>query len=89
MANAREIPLVVQGNHYWFAAGKDAFQVLEREESLIDPVQMYDISLPELVHRGDVGTSIGNIHLENTILAQAIGEPNDTTFPQELGFEFP
>ena len=50
---------------------------------------MDDIGLLELVHRGDIGTRIGNIHLKDALPAQAVGEPNDATLPQELGFEFP
>ena len=89
MADASEIPLVVQSHHHWLATGKDAFQVIERQESLVDPVQMDDIGLLELVHRGDVGARIGDIHLKDSLLAQVVGQPDDATLPQEVGLEFP
>ena len=89
VADASEIPLVVQGHHHRLATGKDAFQVIERQESLVDPMQMDDIGLLELVHRGDVGARIGDIHLKYSLLAQVVGQPDDATLPQEVGLEFP
>ena len=79
----------MQGHHHRLATGKNALKIIERQESLVDPMQMDDIGLLELVHRGDVGARIGDIHLKDSLLAQVVGQPDDATLPQEVGLEFP
>ena len=51
-------PHIMHGPHHWFSAGKDAPQLTEGEEPLIDPMQMNDVCLTEL--RGIDHTSAPN-----------------------------
>ena len=73
MADAREIPLVVQGHDHGLTSGHDTLQSLQREETLIDPMQVNDVGPVEDVHRRDIGTHIGDIDLKQVLPAQAVG----------------
>ena len=89
VADTREVPLVVHGHHNLLTRTKNLVDIVEREETLVHPMQMDHVGLLELWHSGDVGACIGDINLEEVLATETIGKEDDTTLPKEVEGEPP
>ena len=58
MADTSEIPHIMHRNHYWLTSMQNPVQVGHRQETLIYPMQMDDVSLFELKQMHDISTRI-------------------------------
>lgn len=89
VADAGTRPHVVHGPYHGFARCKDFLDVLQRQHSLVYPVEMNDIRLLELRKRGNIRTCIGDVHGKDILLFEAVGFPYDDTLPYEFPYHAP
>ena len=83
MTHAGHGPHVVHGPYDGFAALQDFLHIAQRQHTLIEPMQMYDVGLLELGQSCDVGAMCRGIDGKQIFSAAAIG-PHYT---QALGHE--
>ena len=84
MADAGAGPHVVHGPYDGLSRSENLSEVIEREHSLIHPMQMDDIGLLEFGQGGDVRSGVGYIYRKEVMLLEVVGFPDDYTFPNEL-----
>ena len=84
MADACEVPLVVHGDDNGLACMHHFVDVCQRQETLIDPMQMDDIRSLELAEFRDVCSGIGDIDLEEILPAEVVGNEDAEAFPNEF-----
>ena len=77
-------PLVMQRPHNPLAALEDSVQLVQGEETLIDPMQMDDIGLKKGRMAGDVCAGIGYVHIPQHASAHTVVQPYHKPFPHEL-----
>ena len=70
MADARSGPQVVHGPHHRLAAAHYLAYAVERQHALVNPVEVYHVSLLKLRQTGYVAARIGNVYLEQMLLLQ-------------------
>ena len=81
VANARHGPEVVHRPHHAFATLENALQTLEREPTLVDPVQVNHIGSLKLRARGDVCAHIGDVDGKKSFAREAEMNEDDESFP--------
>lgn len=84
VADARAWPHVVHGPHHGLARSQNLVDILQGEHTLIYPVQMDDVGLPEFGQRGDVRARIGYVDGKEIGFLEAVGPPDDDAFPNEF-----
>ena len=84
VTDAREVPSVVHGDDDGFAGMQHLVEVGQGEKTLVDPVEVDDISPLELTVSRHVGAGVGDIDGEEVLAVEAVGEEDAEPFPQEL-----
>ena len=84
MADAGEGPHVVQSPHNGLARCYNLLDVLQRQESLVYPVQMNHVCLLEFGQFGNVGACVGYVNLKKIVLLEFVSHPNNRAFPHKL-----
>ena len=84
VTDGRRLPHVVHGPHDGFPALQDLAEGAQREEALIDPMQMDDICFLKLRQTSDIGARIGYRHLEEVLATEEIIKPDDQSLGQEM-----
>ncbi|MPN27404.1 hypothetical protein SDC9_174836 [bioreactor metagenome] len=64
MADARKRPHIVHGPYYFFSGSKDLPNFVQRQHSLVDPMQMNDIGRFEFRKFSYRGSPVGNGDIE-------------------------
>ena len=72
VADAGDGPHIVHGPYNGLARQEDFPKVFQREQALIDPMQVNDIGLAEFGQRSDVGACVGDVHGEEVVLLEAV-----------------
>ena len=67
----------LSGFYYFGYPGK-------RYESLVNPVEVYYVGLPEFLQPGDVYSAVGGVDLEETLAAEFVGRQYGEPFAQEV-----
>ena len=91
VADGGRRPLVVQRPDDALATSEDSLKVLERQETLIHPMQVDNIGLSESLRLGDVLSAVRNIDLPQITLTQPISKEYACPFPVKrprANFEF-
>jgi hypothetical protein len=83
MADACERPHVVHGPYNRLAAANNLFQAAKRYETLINPVKMDNVCLPESISLCYVDAGIGYVDIEDFVFAETVGRPYRSTFLQK------
>jgi len=86
VADAGKGPHVVQGPDHLFTGCNDLADFIEREHSLIDPVQVDDIGLFEFRQIGDGKSAVGDRNIEQILSGQPVLQKDDAPFPVEIQF---
>ena len=81
MADGRGGPDVVHGPDDRLARVENLGDVVEREHSLVDPVQVYHVGLAELGQSGDVGACVGDVDVEEVASAEVQMQEDAPTLP--------
>ena len=82
-------PYIMHGPHHRLPAFKDSADTLQRQHTLIDPMQMDDISLLKLTGLGDICTCIGYIDIKQMLSAEVETPEHTPAFPKERPPEAP
>ena len=84
VADGRGRPHIVHRPDHRFTAVDNLSDILERQHTLVDPMQMNDIRLLELWQGSDVETDVGDVYAKE-VLAREMEMPEDApSFPQEI-----
>ena len=83
MADTRTGPHIVHGPDYGFVEGNQFLQIVQREESLVDPVKMNDIGCLNQWMLGEIRAGIGNGDLEECRAGKTVTKENNQPLPKE------
>lgn len=74
----------MHGPYHRFSAADDLPDGLQRKHALVDPVQMYDVSLLELRQGSDVVSRIGDIECKEILPGKMKAAEDAPALPQEI-----
>ena len=83
MADTRTGPHIVHGPDYGFVEGNQFLQIVQREESLVDPVKMNDIGCLDQWMLGEIRACVGNGDLEKRRAGKTVTKENNEPLPKE------
>ena len=83
MADTRTGPHIVHGPDYGFVEGNQFLQIVQREESLVDPVKMNDICCLDQWMMGEIRPGIGNGDLEECRAGKTVTKENNQPLPKK------
>ena len=86
VANSGKRPHIVHCPHHFFAGGKDFADFIQRQHSLIYPVEVDDIGFYKFRMFGNGNAGIGNGNIEQVFARKAVAEKNSSAFPNEIPF---